>query len=107
LNDGENSAEGTKLGLAGKDSWTRDSFEAKASSNFDKNLQDFVDGYKPEGKGHTSIEKSPFQATRALLSCSCCRDRCQPAIISGGSDFCVYVGPNGRSGLADIKLKDF
>jgi hypothetical protein len=29
------------------------------------------------------------------------------AIISGDSNFCVYVGPNGQSGLADIMLKDF
>jgi len=27
-------------------------------------------------------------------------------IVSGDSDFAVYVGPNGQNGLADVILKD-
>jgi 5'-3' exonuclease len=81
------------------------SLKRKLPSNFDKNLQDFVDGYKPEGKGHILIEKAPFQADPCLAQLAVAGDI--DAIISGDSDFCVYVGPNGQSGLADIMLKHF
>jgi hypothetical protein len=68
LNDGENSAEGAKKvhDLQTKIRGLENSLKRKLPSNFDKNLQDFVDGYKPEGKGHILIEKAPFQADPCL-----------------------------------------
>jgi hypothetical protein len=67
------------------------SLKRKLPSNFDKILQDFVNGYKPEGKGHISIEKAPFQADPCLAQLAVAGDTCIDAIISGDSDFCVYM----------------
>jgi 5'-3' exonuclease len=107
LDDGENSAEGAKKvhDLQKKIRGLENSLKRKLPSNFDQNLQDFVDGYKPEGKGIISIETAPFQADPCLAQLAVAGDI--DAIISGDSDFCVYVGPNGQSGLGDIMLKDF
>lgn len=107
LNDGDNSAEGAKkvYDLQTKIRGLENSLKRKLPSNFNKNLQDFVNGYKSEGKGHISIEMAPFQADPCLAQLAVAGD--VDAIISGDSDFCVYVGPNGWSGLGDIMLKDF
>jgi hypothetical protein len=85
LDDGENSAEGAKKvhDLQKKIRGLENSLKRKLPSNFDQNLQDFVDGYKPEGKGIISIETAPFQADPCLAQLAVAGDI--DAIISGDS----------------------
>ena len=73
-------------------------------SNFCEKLQDFIAGYDSEGKGDISIKVAPTQADPCLAQLAVAGEI--DAIISGDSDFCVYVGPNGQGGFADIMLKD-
>ena len=73
-------------------------------TDFDQKLKAFVDGYKSEEKGNITMEIAPTQADPCLAKMAV--DGEIDAIISGDSDFAVYVGPGGCNGMADIMLKD-
>jgi hypothetical protein len=73
-------------------------------SDFVPKLEEFVAGYKSEGKGDITIEVVPTQADPCAAKLAV--DGVVDAVVSGDSDFVVYVGPNGRNGTADVLLKD-
>lgn len=81
------------------------SLKRKLPPDFIQKLKSFVATYNLEGKGDISIEVAPTQADPCLAKLAI--DFKIDAIISGDSDFAMYVGPSGRKGMADLILKDF
>ena len=56
------------------------------------------------GKGEITMETAPFQADPSIADVAI-RGGCE-AIISGDSDFAMYVGTGGPNSLGDIMLRD-
>jgi hypothetical protein len=73
-------------------------------ANFVERLQELVSTYDSGGKGVMSVEIAPFQADPSIadiaLSGGC------DAILSGDSDFAMYVGPGGPDKFGDIMIRD-
>lgn len=80
------------------------SLKRRLPSNFNDSLKSLVERYDSNGKGDISIITAPYQADPCLAKLAVIGK--VDAIMSGDSDFCVYVGPNGPNGLEDIMLKD-
>jgi 5'-3' exonuclease len=106
LNDGDNTVEGSKRvhDLQRKIRGLENSLKRRLPSNFNESLKNLVDGYDSNGKGEISIIMAPYQADLCLAKLAVAGN--VDAIMSGNSDFCMYVGPNGLNGLEDIMLKD-
>lgn len=73
-------------------------------SNFMERLQLLVSEHASQGKGEISIEVAPFQADPSIANAALLGE-CE-AILSGDSDFSMYVGPGGPDNLGDIMLRD-
>lgn len=67
-------------------------------------LQKLHGAYQSLGKGEITIETAPFQADPSIADVAI-RGGCD-AIISGDSDFAMYVGPGGPDMLGDIMIRD-
>ena len=68
-------------------------------------LQQLHREYKSQmGKGEITIATAPFQADPSIADVAL-RGGCE-AILSGDSDFAMYVGPGGPDMLGDIMLRD-
>ena len=78
--------------------------QAFLPEDFITKLQAFVTGYSANGKGELSIEISPFQADPSIANVALLGG-CE-AIISGDSDFSMYIGPGGPDNLGDIQIRD-
>ena len=105
LNDHDNTSEDAKRvhDLQKKIWGLKNYLKRWLPSNFNQSLKDFVNGYDSEGKGDILIQTAPWQANPCLVQLAV--EGGIDAIISGDSNFCVYIGP-GQSALADIMLKD-
>lgn len=74
-------------------------------ADFSTRLHILHNDYQPQlGKGEITIETAPFQADPSIADVAI-RGECE-AIISGDSDFAMYVGPSGPDGLGDIMFRD-
>jgi hypothetical protein len=71
---------------------------------FVKELKLFVLGYASQGMGEISIENFPFRAN-PIIANVVIEGGCE-AILSGDSDFVMYIGPGGPDKLWDIMLRD-
>jgi hypothetical protein len=106
LNEGGNTVEGSKRvhdlqrGIRGLEN----SLKRRLPSNFNDSLNTLVDRYDSNGKGDISILTAPYQADPCLAKLAVSGE--VDVIVSGDSDFLVYVGPNGPNVLEDIMLKD-
>jgi hypothetical protein len=72
--------------------------------DFVARLQDKVRTYESQGYGDITIEVAPYQADPCIADLAI-RGGCE-AIVSGDSDFPMYVGPGGPDKLSDIMLRD-
>ena len=72
--------------------------------NFMERLQLLVAKYSSNGKGEITIEVAPFQADPSIANAALLGE-CE-AILSGDSDYSMYVGPGGPDGLGDMMLHD-
>jgi hypothetical protein len=72
--------------------------------DFSSRLEEFVCAYSSKENGDMTIEIAPTQADPCIAGMAVAGDI--DFIVSGDSDFAMYVGPSGRRGLADIMLKD-
>jgi hypothetical protein len=73
-------------------------------ANFVSRLHELVSKYESHGKGEITAEVAPFQADPSIADIAL-RGGCE-AILSGDSDFAMYVGPGGLDNLGDIMLRD-
>ena len=73
-------------------------------ADFVSRLQELVAKYESLGKGEITVEVAPFQADPSLADIAR-RGGCE-AILSGDSDFAMYVGPGGADNLSDIMIRD-
>lgn len=76
----------------------------KLPPDFVEKLDAFVESYDSEGKGNITNEQAPTQADPCAAKEAI--ESTADAIISGDSDFQMYVGPSGIDGFADLMLKD-
>jgi len=72
--------------------------------DFSQSCRAFVSGYNSDKKGKIMMESALTQADPCAAKMAVDGDA--DFIISGDSDFAVYVGPNGPNGMADVMLKD-
>lgn len=72
--------------------------------NFMERLQLLVSQYASQGKGEITIAIAPFQADPSIANAALLGE-CE-AILSGDSDFAMYVGPGGPDNLGDIMLSN-
>ena len=72
--------------------------------DFSQRLQEFSGTFEPENRGSITMEVAPTQADPCLAKMAV--DGEIDFIVSGDSDFSVYIGPNGPYGTADIMLMD-
>ena len=73
-------------------------------ADFVSRLQELVAKYESLGKGEITVEVAPFQADPSIADIAL-RGGCE-AILSGDSDFAMYVGPGGADNLSDIMIRD-
>lgn len=73
-------------------------------ADFVPRLQELVSKYESHGKGEITAEVAPFQADPSIADIAL-RGGCE-AILSGDSDFAMYVGPGGPDSLSDIMVRD-
>ena len=80
--------------------------ECRASlpSNFISKLQEAVSKYNTRGRGEIYMDIAPFQADPSIADVAI-RGDCK-AILSGDSDFSMYVGPGGPDHIRDIMIRD-
>jgi hypothetical protein len=80
--------------------------ESRASlpSNFISKLEEAVSKYNTQGRGEISMDIAPFQADPSIADVAI-RGECK-AILSGDSDFSMYVGPGGPDNMGDIMIRD-
>ena len=73
--------------------------------DFVENLSAFVEHYgSSDGKGNIEFEQAPTQADPCAAKDVI--DSAVDAVISGDSDFSMYVGPSGIDGFGDLMVKD-
>lgn len=72
--------------------------------NFADLIKEFQSTYQSNGKGTITIGNAPFQADPNIAKAAIDGKVC--AIVSGDSDFSMYVGPSGRNGLGDLMLRN-
>jgi len=72
--------------------------------DFVEELQHLFIGYRSQGRGEVSLEMSPFQADPSIANVAI--DGGFEAILSGDSDFAMYIGPGGPDEFGDIMLRD-
>ena len=72
--------------------------------NFIDRLQLLVSEYVSKGRGEKTIQIAPFQADPSIANAALLGE-CE-AILSGDSDFSMYVGPGAPDNLGDIMLRD-
>jgi hypothetical protein len=107
LNNGDGSSEhASKVSSLQKKICMIENFlnRQRLSPDFSRRLEEFVEEYDSENKGEITFEVAPMQADQCVAGMLVTGD--VDFIISGDSDFAMYVGPNGRTGMADIMLKD-
>jgi hypothetical protein len=61
--------------------------------DFESKLEESASKYEPQGKGEILVDIAPFQADPSIANVAI-RGGCE-AIISGDSDFSMYVGLGG------------
>ena len=72
--------------------------------DFVAKLEQYVSEYQSQGRGEINIQTAPFQADPSIADVAI-SGGCE-AILSGDSDFAMYVGPGGPDKLADVMLRD-
>lgn len=80
--------------------------ECRASlpNNFIAKLEELVTNYDAQGKGEITMDIAPFQADPSIADIAI-NGGCE-AILSGDSDFSMYIGPGGPDNLGDIMIRD-
>jgi hypothetical protein len=73
-------------------------------SNFISKLEEAVSKYDTRGRGEISLDIAPFQADPSIADVAI-RGGCE-AILSGDSDFSMYVGPGGPDNMGDMMIRD-
>jgi hypothetical protein len=70
---------------------------------FDSKLQHFVDNFESANRGNIQVRVAEYQADPAVARSAVNGE--VDGIISGDSDFVMYIGPSGPLGCADFSMR--
>ena len=78
--------------------------QSSLPADFVSRIQELVSKYETHGKGEITVEVAPYQADPSIADIAI-RGGCE-AILSGDSDFAMYVGPGGPDNLSNFMIRD-